>query len=199
MAREFSRQERLGDYLRRELAGLIQRELRDPRLGMVSITAVRVSRDMAHAQVFVTLLEGDSEEAARPGVEVLNGAAGFLRSALARDATMRTVPRLRFRFDSSIGRARHLQALIVRAKAADARHHAGGRAPAPQASVSRASAPRDSAFDKVQTDGAPGRTVDSPSIDSPSIDSPSIDSPSIDNSLMDSPSMDSTRMDNSQA
>ena len=137
MAREFSRQERLGDYLRRELAGLIQRELRDPRLGMVSITAVRVSRDMAHAQVFVTLLEGDSQERATPGVDVLNGAAGFLRSALARDATMRTVPRLRFRFDNSVGRARDLEALIVRAKAADARHRAAPRAPRP----------RDSAFD----------------------------------------------------
>lgn len=137
MAREFSRQERLGDYLRRELAGLIQRELRDPRLGMVSITAVRVSRDMAHAQVFVTLLEGDSQERATPGVDVLNGAAGFLRSALARDATMRTVPRLRFRFDNSVGRARDLEALIVRAKAADARHRAAQPAPRP----------RDSAFD----------------------------------------------------
>lgn len=137
MAREFSRQERLGDYLRRELAGLIQRELRDPRLGMVSITAVRVSRDMAHAQVFVTLLEGDSQEQATPGVDVLNGAAGFLRSALARDATMRTVPRLRFRFDNSVGRARDLEALIVRAKAADARHRAAPPAPRP----------RDSAFD----------------------------------------------------
>ena len=137
MAREFSRQERLGDYLRRELAGLIQRELRDPRLGMVSITAVRVSRDMAHAQVFVTLLEGDSQERATPGVEVLNGAAGFLRSALARDATMRTVPKLRFRFDNSVGRARDLEALIVRAKAADARHRPAQPAPRP----------RDSAFD----------------------------------------------------
>lgn len=165
MAREFSRQERLGDYLRRELAGLIQRELRDPRLGMVSITAVRVSRDMAHAQVFVTLLEGDSEEEAKPGVEVLNGAAGFLRSALARDATMRTVPRLRFRFDSSIGRARDLEALIVRAKAADARHHAEGRAPAP-----RASAPRDSAFDNAQADNTPERTMDSASMDSTPMD-----------------------------
>ena len=137
MAREFSRQERLGDYLRRELAGLIQRELRDPRLGMVSITAVRVSRDMAHAQVFVTLLEGDSQERATPGVDVLNGAAGFLRSALARDATMRTVPKLRFRFDNSVGRARDLEALIVRAKAADARHRPAQPAPRP----------RDSAFD----------------------------------------------------
>ncbi len=121
MAREFSRQERVGDYLQRELAILIQRELRDPRLGMVSITAVRVSRDMAHAQVFVTLLEGDSEEDAKPSVDVLNGAAGFLRSALAKDASMRTVPRLRFRFDTSVGRGRDLEALIARAKEADAR------------------------------------------------------------------------------
>ena len=112
MAREFSRTERVGDYLQRELAVLIQRELRDPRLGMVSVTAVRVSRDLAHARVYITLLGCDSEKAAQPSVDVLNGAAGFLRSQLSRDATMRSVPRLRFVFDESVGRGRQLEALI---------------------------------------------------------------------------------------
>lgn len=123
MAREFSRRERVGDYLQRELATLIQRELRDPRLGMVSITGVEVSRDMAHARVYFTLLGCDSQDEAKPSIDVLNRAAGFLRSSLARDASMRTVPRLRFYFDSSVGRGRDLEDLISRAKAADARHH----------------------------------------------------------------------------
>ena len=123
MAREFSRRERVGDYLQRELASLIQRELRDPRLGMVSITAVEVSRDMAHARVFFTLLGCDSDEEAEPSTQVLNRASGFLRSSLARDASMRTVPRLRFFFDSSVGRGRDMEALISRATEADARHH----------------------------------------------------------------------------
>ncbi|GAB5415631.1 MAG: 30S ribosome-binding factor RbfA [Congregibacter sp.] len=120
MAREFSRTERVGDHLQRELAQHIQRELRDPRLGMVSITAVDVSRDLSHARVHCTLLDCDSAEDAKPSIDVLNKAAGFLRSCLAKDATMRTVPRLRFYFDSSVGRGRNLEALITKASKADA-------------------------------------------------------------------------------
>ena len=124
MAREYSRRERLADYLQQELAQLIQRELRDPRVGMVSITAVEVSRDIAHARVYVTVLGCDSAEDAEPAIKVLQGAAGFLRSSLARTATMRTVPRLRFEFDASVGRGRDLEALIDRATAADEDLHA---------------------------------------------------------------------------
>ena len=123
MAREFSRAERVADHLQRELAALIQREVRDPRVGMVSVTAVKVSRDLAHARVYVTRLGSDSEEEAKPGIDALNGAAGYLRSQLARATTMRTVPRLRFVFDESIGRGRHMEALISAAASADARHH----------------------------------------------------------------------------
>lgn len=126
MAREFSRKERVGDYLKRELATHIQRELRDPRLGMVSITAVEVSRDIGHARVYVTVLDCDSEEDAKPSIAVLNRAAGFLRSALARDAAMRTVPGLRFVFDSSIGRGRDLEALIAKATRSDEQWQAPG-------------------------------------------------------------------------
>ena len=111
--------ERVGDYLQRELAVLIQRELRDPRLGMVSITAVEVSRDLAHARVFFTLLGCDSAEDAKPSIDVLNKAGGYLRTQLAKDATMRTVPRLRFEFDSSVGRGRDLEALISKATSGD--------------------------------------------------------------------------------
>ncbi len=117
MAREFSRTERVGDYLQRELAQLIQRELRDPRLGMVSITAVHVNRDMSHARVFFTLLGSDSAEEAKPSTDVLNRASGYLRTALAKDASMRSVPRLRFEFDTSVGRGRDLEDLISRANA----------------------------------------------------------------------------------
>ena len=120
MAREFSRAQRVADHLQRELAMLIQRELRDPRLGMVCVTAVKVSRDLAHARVYVTLLDSDSEEEAKPGIEVLNGASGYLRSHLAKSTSMRTVPTLRFVFDSSVGRGRHMEALISEATQADA-------------------------------------------------------------------------------
>lgn len=123
MAREFKRADRVADHLQRELATLIQRELRDPRLGMVSVTAVKVSRDLAHARAYVTLLGVESDDAAKPGIEVLNGAAGYLRSLLAKSTAMRSVPRLRFVFDSSIGRGRDMEALISEAAEADARLH----------------------------------------------------------------------------
>jgi ribosome-binding factor A len=150
MAREYSRRERVADYLQRELALLIQRELRDPRLGMVSITAVEVSRDIAHARVYFTLLGCDSEEEAKPSDAVLNGAAGFLRSALAREAPMRSVPRLRFIFDASVGRGRDMEALIERAKASDARHpRDDSPAPEPAAVPSGTASP-------AGLDGIPG-------------------------------------------
>jgi ribosome-binding factor A len=125
MAREFGRTERVADYLRQELARLLQTELRDPRIGMVSINEVEVSRDLAHAKVFVTFMERDSEQEAREQLEVLNGAAGFLRTQVSKDARMRTVPKLRFVYDASVTRGRRLADLIDRALADDARRHPG--------------------------------------------------------------------------
>ena len=127
MAREFGRTERVADYLRQELARLLQNELRDPRVGMVSVNEVEVSRDLAHAKVFVTFMDRDSEAEAREQLEVLNGAAGFLRTQVAHDARMRTVPRLRFVYDASVTRGRRLSDLIDRALADDARRHVDDR------------------------------------------------------------------------
>ncbi|MCB1688268.1 MAG: 30S ribosome-binding factor RbfA [Halioglobus sp.] len=119
MAKEYARTQRVADFLQRELAALIQHEVRDPRVGMVSITGVDVSRDLGHARVYCTVMGSDSGEEAREPIEVLNKAAGFLRSQLSRDSTMRSVPQLRFYFDSSIGRGRDLEDLIKRAANAD--------------------------------------------------------------------------------
>lgn len=119
MAKEFSRTQRVADYLQRELAVLIQHELRDPRIGMVSITGVNVSRDLGHAKIHFTVLGSDSSEEASDSTEALNKAAGFLRSQLSRDSNMRSVPQLRFYFDSSVGQGRHLEDLIRKATAAD--------------------------------------------------------------------------------
>ena len=119
MAREFNRTDRVADYLQRELAGLIQHELRDPRLGMVSVTGVQVSRDLGHARVYYTVLNADSSEEATEVTEVLNRASGFLRSELSRDSSMRSVPQLRFYFDTSVGQGRHMEDLISRAAQAD--------------------------------------------------------------------------------
>jgi ribosome-binding factor A len=119
MAKEYARTQRVADYLQRELAALIQHEVRDPRVGMVSITGVDVSRDLGHARVYYTKMEADSADQAREATEALNRAAGFLRSQLSKDSSMRSVPQLRFFFDGSVGRGRDLEDLIRRAADAD--------------------------------------------------------------------------------
>ncbi len=119
MAREFTRSQRVADYLQRELAALIQRELRDPRVGMVSVTGVDVSRDIGYAKIHFTVLGSDSADEAKESTEVLNKAAGYLRTQLSRDSNMRSVPQLRFYFDGSVGRGRYMEDLIGRATLAD--------------------------------------------------------------------------------
>ena len=122
MGKEFNRTHRVADFLKRELAQALQFEFRDPRLGMVSITDVEVSRDLSYAKVYVTVLGSDTEEEAQSSIAILNNAAGFLRSQVARSNNARTTPRLRFYFDTSIGRGSYLSSLIDRAVAADQHH-----------------------------------------------------------------------------
>ena len=119
MAKEYSRTQRVADFLQRELAALIQHEVRDPRVGMVSITGVTVSRDMGHARVYYTALDRESTAEAKETTEALNKACGFLRSQLSKDSSMRSVPQLRFYFDTSVGQGRHMEDLIRRAADAD--------------------------------------------------------------------------------
>jgi len=119
VAKEYARTQRVADYLQRELASLLQREVRDPRVGMASITGVQVSRDLGHARVYFTLLGADSASEAEKTTAALNGMAGFLRSQLSRDSSMRSVPQLRFYFDTSVGRGREMEDLIRRAADAD--------------------------------------------------------------------------------
>jgi ribosome-binding factor A len=121
MPRTSSRLDRISDLVKQELALLIRGELRDPRLGMVSVTAVKVSRDLAHADVFVTTMEAEPAEA----VAALNKASGMLRSLLAKNINLRSTPRLKFIFDESVERGRRLSALIDEAMASDARRGEG--------------------------------------------------------------------------
>ncbi len=123
MAQEYSRTQRVGDYLKRELALLIQQELRDPRVGMVNINEVEVSRDLAHAKVFITFVGDRGDEANEQALKVLNAAQGFLRSRIASSNHMRTTPRLHFVLDISVQRGAHLSALIDQALASDQQLH----------------------------------------------------------------------------
>jgi ribosome-binding factor A len=103
------RPQKLGDLIQRELSELLQRELRDPRVGMITITGVDVSPDFSHAKVFFTVLEKQRLEDAREG---LRRAAGFLRSRLARRIKLYTTPELRFEYDESVERGDRLSRLI---------------------------------------------------------------------------------------
>ena len=124
MAQEYSRIQRVGDYLKRELALLIQQEVRDPRVGMVNINEVEVSRDLSHAKVYVTFVGERIDEESTQALQALNKAGGFLRSRVASTNHMRTTPRLFFVLDASIQRGDHLTSWIDRAVAADASRHA---------------------------------------------------------------------------
>jgi ribosome-binding factor A len=126
MPKEFARTSRVGDFIKQELATLIQLELRDPRIGMVSVTGVEVSRDFAHAKVFVTVLGKESEEEAAESIVGLNNAAGFLRTKIAKVNNARTTPKLHFVFDTSIVRGARMSKLIDDAVAVD-REHAADR------------------------------------------------------------------------
>ena len=128
MAREFGRAQRLADFLKRELALHIQKDLRDPRIGMVGVNAVEVSRDFSYAKVFVTFLGKEGKEQAAEPLKALNSAAGFLRTQVASGTKMRITPKLRFYFDSSIERGSHISSLITEAVAADQKFHQGGGA-----------------------------------------------------------------------
>ena len=123
MAREFGRPQRVADFLRKEISQLIQFQMRDPRVEMVSVTDVEVSRDLSHAKVFVTKLGAETKEEAKEALLVLNKAVGFLRSNIAKESTMRIVPTLRFYFDESIMRGQNLSALIEHAVDQDKKNH----------------------------------------------------------------------------
>ena len=118
MPREFNRTRRIAEQLQRELAQLIREEVKDPRLGMVTVVDVEVSRDLSHAKVFVTLLTGD-EEARMTSVAILNDAAGMLRKFLGRRLRLRTIPQLHFHYDQSIEKGAEISALIDAAVASD--------------------------------------------------------------------------------
>lgn len=105
-----ARHARIADQIQRELAELVRLEVRDPRVGLVTLTGVELSRDQSHAKIFFTLLGAPSDiENAREG---LQRAAGFLRSSLAHRLSTRTVPELTFVYDESVERGVRLSRLI---------------------------------------------------------------------------------------
>lgn len=112
MPREFTRAERVSDAVQQELAVLIRDNIRDPRVGMLSVTDVEISRDLAYAKVFVSFVGERSQKDIDAALEALNGASGYLRKLLAGSIKLRITPKLQFSYDESGRRGQHLSALI---------------------------------------------------------------------------------------
>ena len=116
MAREFSRTSRIGQLILRELAQMIQHEVSDPRVGLVTVSHVDVTADMKYAKVFVTRLSGvDSEQDIDECIQGLTRASGYLRRNLAGRVELRNIPELRFIYDKSLEHGFQMDELIAKA------------------------------------------------------------------------------------
>jgi ribosome-binding factor A len=115
MPKDFARTDRVAEQIQRELAELIRLEVKDPRVRMVTLTAVEVTADYSHAKVYYTALQGESKQL-QQGLE---RASGFLRSQLAHAMKLRVIPQLHFAYDTSVERGARLSQLIDEAVASD--------------------------------------------------------------------------------
>lgn len=103
MAKEFGRPQRVAQELQKEIAIILQREIKDPRLGMmVTVSGVEVSRDLAYAKVFVTFLNDQDEDAVKDGLKALKEASGYIRILVGKAMRLRIVPELTFFYDNSL-------------------------------------------------------------------------------------------------
>jgi ribosome-binding factor A len=114
MAKAFSRSDRVAEQIQRELADLLMFEVKDPRIGMITITEVEVSGDMAHAKVFYTASRQSASQ--QTGLE---NTSNFLRSQLGKRMMLRIVPQLHFEYDNSIDNGMKMDALIDAARKTD--------------------------------------------------------------------------------
>ena len=116
MAKEFSRTSRIGEVIMRELAQMIQQEVSDPRVGMVTVSHVDVTSDLRYAKVYITRLnETESEEDVKECIAGLTNAAGFLKRGIAKRVEIRSVPELKFYYDKSLEHGFHMDELIAKA------------------------------------------------------------------------------------
>ena len=127
MPKEFSRARRVEEQLKRLLAELVRREIKDPRVGLITITAVELTKDLSHARVFFTPFAGLGDAAAAQAA--LRHAAGYLRHGLGNALRLRVTPQLDFRIDESVERGARLSSLISEAVAEDERRHEGETEP----------------------------------------------------------------------
>lgn len=115
MPKEYSRQVRVADQIQRSLAQLIQQEIADPRLGLVNINGVDLSRDYRNARIYVTFVGDLDESNVEQSIAILNKAAGYLRGRLAKSLNSRTTPRLSFVYDETSIQGQRLNHIINQA------------------------------------------------------------------------------------
>ncbi|PWC17950.1 30S ribosome-binding factor RbfA [Brenneria roseae subsp. roseae] len=113
MAKEFSRTQRVAQEMQKEIAIIIQREVKDPRIGMATVSGVEVSRDLAYAKVFVTLLNDNEPEQVKTSVKALQDASGFIRMLLGKAMRLRVVPELTFAYDNSLVEGMRMSNLVT--------------------------------------------------------------------------------------
>ncbi|AIR05858.1 ribosome-binding factor A [Cedecea neteri] len=113
MAKEFGRSQRVSQELQKEIAIILQREIKDPRLGMMTtVSGVEISRDLAYAKVFVTFLNDKDEEAIKEGIKVLQDASGYIRTLVGKAMRLRIVPELTFFYDNSLVEGMRMSNLV---------------------------------------------------------------------------------------
>jgi ribosome-binding factor A len=114
------RQRQVAELLREDISRILRQEVRDPRVGFVTITDIEVSADLRHAHVYVSVLGTEQEQAAT--LEALEGAAPFVRAQLAHGWTLRYLPEIEFRWDSSVERAARIMELLDQVKHEEGDH-----------------------------------------------------------------------------
>lgn len=112
MAREFKRSDRVAQEIQKEIAVILQREVKDPRIGMVTVSDVEVSSDLAYAKVFVTFLFDHDEQAITQGMKGLEKSAPYIRTLLGKTMRLRIVPEIRFIYDESLVEGMRMSNLV---------------------------------------------------------------------------------------
>lgn len=122
MAKEFSRTQRVAQQLQKEIAIILQREIKDPRIGMVTVSGVEISRDLAYAKVFVTFLTvGD--QTPEGGLAALDEAKGYIRSLVGKAIRLRITPEINFFFDQSLTEGMRISNLVSETVRQDKERH----------------------------------------------------------------------------
>ncbi|MHB1456633.1 MAG: 30S ribosome-binding factor RbfA [Armatimonadota bacterium] len=109
-----TRQERINEMLKIEVSDIIRRELKDPRLGFITITGAEVSKDLRHAKIFISVMGDENQKQETFGV--LQRASGFIRSEFSKRATMKMVPAISFRMDSGVEQGARIFELLQKVK-----------------------------------------------------------------------------------